>query len=136
EQVMRIASTEPTLRDMLQQFRHLFDHVVYGPEEVSTSPPRDAASNRIAEEFVPSEVEEITFKSVELVETPGEVETTIAEVESPVADAPGSPGSEWEVPPEPSFPVVANPGPIAQVMRSPALTHESLTELWRQEQRA
>ncbi len=35
EQVMRIARTEPTLRDMLQQFRHLFDHVVYGPDDVS-----------------------------------------------------------------------------------------------------
>jgi hypothetical protein len=33
EQVMRIARTEPTLRDMLQQFRHLFDHVVYGPDD-------------------------------------------------------------------------------------------------------
>src|SRR5205085_11903697 len=33
EQVQRIARTEPTLRDMLQQFRHLFDHVVYGSEE-------------------------------------------------------------------------------------------------------
>src|SRR5262245_20394975 len=31
EQVSRVARTEPTLRDMLQQFRHLFDHVVYGP---------------------------------------------------------------------------------------------------------
>jgi hypothetical protein len=30
EQVDRVARTEPTLRDMLQQFRHLFDHVVYG----------------------------------------------------------------------------------------------------------
>ena len=30
EQVARVARTEPTLRDMLQQFRHLFDHVVYG----------------------------------------------------------------------------------------------------------
>src|SRR5207249_7020907 len=30
EQVIRIARTEPTLRDMLQQFRHLFDHVVFG----------------------------------------------------------------------------------------------------------
>lgn len=30
EQVLRIARTEPTLRDMLQQFRQLFDHVVYG----------------------------------------------------------------------------------------------------------
>lgn len=33
EQVLRIARTEPTLRDMLQQFRHLFDHVVYGPDD-------------------------------------------------------------------------------------------------------
>ena len=33
EQVTRIARTEPTLRDMLQQFRHLFDHVVYGPDD-------------------------------------------------------------------------------------------------------
>jgi hypothetical protein len=30
-QVSRVARTEPTLRDMLQQFRHLFDHVAYGP---------------------------------------------------------------------------------------------------------
>jgi hypothetical protein len=33
EQVKRIAATEPTLRDMLQQFRHLFDHIVYGDSE-------------------------------------------------------------------------------------------------------
>ncbi|HEY1186592.1 MAG TPA: hypothetical protein VGE74_02995, partial [Gemmata sp.] len=44
EQVLRIARTEPTLRDMLQQFRHLFDHVVYGPDDATTerrgaSPP-------------------------------------------------------------------------------------------------
>ena len=30
EQVTQIARTEPTLRDMLQQFRQLFDHLVYG----------------------------------------------------------------------------------------------------------
>jgi hypothetical protein len=33
EQVQRIARTEPTLRDMLQQCRHLFDHLVYGPDD-------------------------------------------------------------------------------------------------------
>src|SRR5438093_1370402 len=33
EQIDRVARTEPTLRDMLQQFRHLFDHVVYGSSE-------------------------------------------------------------------------------------------------------
>lgn len=32
DQVKQIAATEPTLRDMLQQFRHLFDHLVYGSE--------------------------------------------------------------------------------------------------------
>jgi hypothetical protein len=36
DQVMRVARTEPTLRDMLQQFRHLFDHIVYGPDDVRT----------------------------------------------------------------------------------------------------
>src|SRR5579871_1302187 len=29
EQIALVAQTEPTLRDMLQQFRHQFDHVVY-----------------------------------------------------------------------------------------------------------
>src|SRR5262245_10684613 len=33
EQIDRVAKTEPTLRDMLQQFRHLFDHLVYGGGE-------------------------------------------------------------------------------------------------------
>jgi hypothetical protein len=35
EQITRVAKTEPTLRDMLQQFRHMFDHVVYGEGSVS-----------------------------------------------------------------------------------------------------
>jgi hypothetical protein len=32
EQIQRVASTEPTLRDMLQQYRHLFDRLVYRAE--------------------------------------------------------------------------------------------------------
>lgn len=36
DQVDRIARTEPTLRDMLQQFRHLFDHMIYGPDDTRT----------------------------------------------------------------------------------------------------
>jgi hypothetical protein len=40
EQVDRVARTEPTLRDMLQQLRHLFDHVVFGrPVEPPAEPP-------------------------------------------------------------------------------------------------
>jgi len=38
EQIVRVARTEPTLRDMLQQLRHLFDHLVYGPEEAGEAP--------------------------------------------------------------------------------------------------
>jgi hypothetical protein len=37
EQVERIARTEPTLRDMLQQLRHLFDHLVYGEAHASSA---------------------------------------------------------------------------------------------------
>ena len=54
EQVQRIARTEPTLRDMLQQFRHLFDHLVYGeaasdgwttwPRRQATAPELDGES--------------------------------------------------------------------------------------------
>src|SRR5262249_8335208 len=42
EQIERVARTEPTLRDMLQQFRHLFDHYVYGeaPMTVESEMPR------------------------------------------------------------------------------------------------
>ncbi len=32
EQISRVAASEPTLRDMLQQFRHLYDHVVHDGE--------------------------------------------------------------------------------------------------------
>ena len=39
EQVDRIARTEPTLRDMLQQFRHLFDHMIYGPDDARMPEP-------------------------------------------------------------------------------------------------
>jgi len=44
EQVTRIARTEPTLRDMLQQLRHLFDHVIYGAEEDRVIRPTETRS--------------------------------------------------------------------------------------------
>ncbi len=46
EQVARIARTEPTLRDMLQQFRHLFDHVVCGSVTPAAYEERVSASER------------------------------------------------------------------------------------------
>jgi hypothetical protein len=48
EQVTRIARTEPTLRDMLQQCRHLFDHLVYGPDDAPAAvrPESEARDQR------------------------------------------------------------------------------------------
>ena len=43
EQVLRIARTEPTLRDMLQQCRHLFDHLVYEPDDTAPTTVRESA---------------------------------------------------------------------------------------------
>jgi hypothetical protein len=66
EQVERIAVTEPTLRDMLQQYRHLFDHVVYGepagPEEKMGE--RRGVSPPVEREEIP------VVKSVVVVESP------------------------------------------------------------------
>jgi hypothetical protein len=80
EQVERIARTEPTLRDMLQQFRHLFDHVVYGASEEASRererPEASLASRRVdpgglprPETALPGEV---IIKSVTVVETPAD----------------------------------------------------------------
>lgn len=65
EQVVQVARTEPTLRDMLQQFRFLFDHIVFG-EGTTTAEPAPAPS--------PSRLPDETprIKSVVVVETPAE----------------------------------------------------------------
>jgi hypothetical protein len=62
EQVQRIARTEPTLRDMLQQFRHLFDHLVYGPESESrySLPQQERVNGEFVEEKDQAPAFEIT----------------------------------------------------------------------------
>jgi hypothetical protein len=78
EQVLRVARTEPTLRDMLQQYRHLFDHLVYGETAATSAAPAEPATNRL-----PPEEPAASVKSVIVVETPA----TAAEpaVPAPVA---------------------------------------------------
>lgn len=61
EQVDQVARTEPTLRDMLQQFRHLFDAIVFG----EGAAPKEKEAPRIAESAP-------RIKSVVVVETPVE----------------------------------------------------------------
>jgi len=80
DQVLRIARTEPTLRDMLQQFRHLFDHLVYGettgPAYEKTDEPEGVlpptATNNATIAVPLLEGLPVPVKSVVVVETPVE----------------------------------------------------------------
>ncbi|MGL6072965.1 MAG: hypothetical protein ACRC8S_02265 [Fimbriiglobus sp.] len=47
EQITRVAKSEPTLRDMLQQFRHLFDHLVYDSSEPQPVVPKPNTTTRV-----------------------------------------------------------------------------------------
>jgi hypothetical protein len=70
EQVQQVARTEPTLRDMLQQFRALFDHLVYGEVEKAAYDvePTTTPNSRITEHVNPP----VTVKSVVVVQSPSD----------------------------------------------------------------
>jgi hypothetical protein len=70
DQIDRIAQTEPTLRDMLQQFRQLFDAVVYRTGEAALEPP----VNRLPPEPV-AEEETPVVKSFVVVQSPAPTPT-------------------------------------------------------------
>ncbi len=116
EQVSRIARTEPTLRDMLQQFRHLFDHLVYGEaaavEATSVQAPATPEVRSLPAPPAPPQV-----KSVIVVETSA---TPPAVPQAPVAAIP-APVTPSRVPPAPA--------PAVPVPRA------NLGELWDQEMR-
>jgi hypothetical protein len=79
EQVDRVARTEPTLRDMLQQFRHLFDHIVFG-----------AGLEERVPELPVSEVPP-GVKSVIMIETPADpVPLPLPVAESAAGEAPAA----------------------------------------------
>jgi hypothetical protein len=81
EQVRRIATTEPTLRDMLQQCRHLFDHIVYGQDAWNS--PANRLTDSLAVDIPTAEIpvnrlptdpaaepvmlENVALKSVEII---------------------------------------------------------------------
>src|SRR5262245_22235247 len=84
EEILRIARTEPTLRDMLQQFRYLFDHVVFGPPAADQETGRqedretgrqgdketeEAAMLAVGERRLPADGLPIVVKSVTVVES-------------------------------------------------------------------
>lgn len=87
EQVQQIARTEPTLRDMLQQFRQLFDHVVFGEvqktayeTEVPTPAPRAVVAEDIAVKARPMVVVESTSPAKPTVPASPKPRTTPAAV--------------------------------------------------------
>jgi len=70
DQVQQIALTEPTLRDMLQQFRQLFDHIVFGEVQKAAFDVETPITHTVTTtkpEELPAAV-----KSVVVVETPAE----------------------------------------------------------------
>jgi hypothetical protein len=150
DEVARVAATEPTLRDMLQQFRHLFDHVVYGPDDVQTGPRANRVTQLVDETGPRMPVNRIAdtpalpaaplpgpvldrgtlSRLAELLgheedDTPVEYQLRTVEV----VQTPGEPVATTP-PPEPATPLIeASP-------RSSAVPHATLVELWDQEQRA
>jgi hypothetical protein len=109
EQVERIAKTEPTLRDMLQQFRHLYDRLVYGTSDNGERPERSGSepTNRITPVS-----NEISIKSVVVVES------------APAASAP---------PPTPEVPAVSAPRLSLPPSRSAAPAFRSgISDQWEQ----
>jgi hypothetical protein len=91
EQVMRVARTEPTLRDMLQQYRHLFDHLVYGPDDYTPAmpaktpePAAPATTNRVAAEMIALDATP---------PAPPAATSTIAELSMPELSVTGDPSS-------------------------------------------
>ena len=111
EQITRVAKSEPTLRDMLQQYRHLFDHIADdAPGE--EMPRRANLAAALPEEVGLSRVDALlgrelpVIKSVEIIESGraggvsprilfGEInppsEMALPREQNPGADAPGSP---------------------------------------------
>jgi hypothetical protein len=100
EQIARIARTEPTLRDMLQQFRHQFDHVVYSAEDDKVTRRQ---GDKVSEETMLVADERISA----VANLPPEVKSVVV-VESPIsapASAADAPAEEVSVTLSPCHPV-------------------------------
>jgi hypothetical protein len=113
EQVERIARTEPTLRDMLQQFRHLFDSLVFRAGE--TPSPVDAAPEKATP---PAPAPESRLPATPVVKS-------VIVVRTPASGEPGA-----------SAPGFQRAQPQASAPSAPAAPRLSPGDLWDQEVRA
>jgi hypothetical protein len=82
EQVLRVARTEPTLRDMLQQFRHHFDRLIFGTDNSTLTPV-----SRLPESPEPESVNvpEVMVRSVITVQSP-ETPVELSPPETPATE--------------------------------------------------
>ncbi len=111
EQIERVARTEPTLRDMLQQFRHQFDHVIYGSASVRTTGETAARLLQDPVLDLPPEV-----KAVSVLQAPSPGDGQDAPMVLSAEDLPGSP--EAAVPDPVDTPRLALPDLWDQEVRS------------------
>ncbi|MBN9520752.1 hypothetical protein J0H58_19905 [bacterium] len=166
EEVARVAATEPTLRDMLQQFRHLFDHLVYGPDDVRTDTRRASAVTQLVDEPEPL----APANRIAVAEPPALVTAPPALAAAPPFPTPPAGLDRGtlsrlaqllghdeddepvfvksvEIVQMPAEPIAALPPPEPTVpvvvpptpevpAKASILTHATLVELWEQEQRA
>lgn len=79
DQVQQIARTEPTLRDMLQQFRRLFDHVVFGEVQKAAF---DAETPTVTTTVLPPGDMPASVKSAIVVEVPAQTTLPRASAET------------------------------------------------------
>jgi hypothetical protein len=114
EQVRRIAQTEPTLRDMLQQCRHLFDHLVYGAD------PANGVAARVTDPVATDD--DIPMAEIPPARLPLEppVPTTVQEYQVALK----------------SVEIIRAEGPVEMTTSAGTLTPAGMTELWAQEERA
>jgi hypothetical protein len=118
EQVLRVARTEPTLRDMLQQFRHLFDHIVYGEAPALITEKQEESKPVPSANRLPPEVPVI--KSVVVVQAPEETKKI-------------DPGEQAAPVRSPQYSVVSTSAKPAGQEETKKI---NLPELWEQEMRA
>jgi hypothetical protein len=148
EQIVRVARTEPTLRDMLQQLRHLFDHLVYGPEEAGEAPRKPSheplASRLLGYDDAPSFQPEADSKQNRINALLGrEPEVVLRNVDIIDAADPEQYRADdyipLEVNGEPATGLVGiapTPAMLYEPPMSRLLTADTMAELWEQEFRA
>jgi hypothetical protein len=86
EQIELVARTEPTLRDMLQQFRHQFDHVVFAGARGQGSGVSEG-ENETSRIPSPSMDLPTEVKSLIVVETPSQSQTPEMKTQEPEASS-------------------------------------------------